>query len=108
MNCKACERLLSPSETECRRCGKKVSKSETTVRIRETGRDDAVIPGVELVTLAEMEKRLITIALTRYGVLEAARRLGIGKTTMYERLKLYGLKGNISGKRTVVADKPAE
>jgi transcriptional regulator with PAS, ATPase and Fis domain len=42
-------------------------------------------------TLAEMEKRLIlsTLKTTKNDVLLAAEKLGIGKTTVYRKLKEY-------------------
>ena len=45
-----------------------------------------------ILTLAEMEKRAITQAIEQLhgDKLEAARRLGIGKTTLYRKLKEYG------------------
>lgn len=45
-----------------------------------------------ILKLAEMEKRAITQAIEQLhgDKLEAARRLGIGKTTLYRKLKEYG------------------
>ncbi|MFZ0708238.1 MAG: sigma-54 dependent transcriptional regulator [Candidatus Korobacteraceae bacterium] len=45
-----------------------------------------------ILTLAEMEKRAITQAIEQLhgDKLQAARRLGIGKTTLYRKLKEYG------------------
>jgi DNA-binding NtrC family response regulator len=45
-----------------------------------------------ILSLAEMEKRAITQAIEQLhgDKLEAARRLGIGKTTLYRKLKEYG------------------
>jgi two-component system response regulator HydG len=45
-----------------------------------------------ILPLAEMEKRAITQAIEQLhgDKLEAARRLGIGKTTLYRKLKEYG------------------
>lgn len=52
----------------------------------ETRGEDGILP------LAEMEKRAITQAIEQLhgDKLEAARRLGIGKTTLYRKLKEYG------------------
>lgn len=49
-------------------------------------------PGNGILPLAEMEKRAITQAIEQLhgDKLEAARRLGIGKTTLYRKLKEYG------------------
>ena len=48
--------------------------------------------GLEIVPLAELEKQAIlsTIRTLNGDKLEAARRLGIGKTTLYRKLKEYG------------------
>jgi two-component system response regulator HydG len=45
-----------------------------------------------IVSLSELEKRAITQAIEQLhgDKLEAARRLGIGKTTLYRKLKEYG------------------
>jgi two-component system response regulator HydG len=47
----------------------------------------------EIVPLAEMERQAILHALLQVGgdKSEAARRLGIGKSTLYRKLKRYGL-----------------
>ncbi len=44
-------------------------------------------------TLAEQERRVIldTLAATRGRLVEAARRLGISRTTLWRRLKSYGV-----------------
>ncbi|HSE48177.1 MAG TPA: sigma-54 dependent transcriptional regulator [Terriglobales bacterium] len=48
--------------------------------------------GLDIVPLAELEKQAIlsTIRTLNGDKLEAARRLGIGKTTLYRKLKEYG------------------
>jgi DNA-binding NtrC family response regulator len=48
--------------------------------------------GPQVVPIAEMEKQAIlsTIRVLNGDKLEAARRLGIGKTTLYRKLKEYG------------------
>lgn len=48
---------------------------------------------VEIVPLAEMERQAIVAALLQVkgDKPEAARRLGIGKSTLYRKLKRYGL-----------------
>lgn len=48
---------------------------------------------VDIVPLAEMERQAIIQALLQVGgdKSEAARRLGIGKSTLYRKLKRYRL-----------------
>jgi transcriptional regulator of acetoin/glycerol metabolism len=52
-----------------------------------------VSAGTEASTLAEQERRVIldTLASTRGRLVEAARRLGISRTTLWRRLKTYGV-----------------
>jgi hypothetical protein len=76
--------VLVPVEQPCRRCaGLSLSASRTRQRIDA---DD------NLPSLAEMERTLIQAALDRSGGdrQKAARMLGIGKTTIYRKLKEYG------------------
>jgi transcriptional regulator of acetoin/glycerol metabolism len=49
--------------------------------------------GPKLMTLAEMEKQAILSAIRTLNgdKLQAARLLGIGKTTLYRKLKEYGI-----------------
>lgn len=42
--------------------------------------------------LADVERELILEAVARLGALPAAAALGIGKTTLYRRLKEYGIE----------------
>jgi two-component system response regulator HydG len=53
-------------------------------------------PGSAIVSIADVEKRAIlgTLRQLNGDKLMAARRLGIGKTTLYRRLKEYGLAGS--------------
>lgn len=53
----------------------------------------AAVPDGELPTMEEMEKRLIQAALVRYADnhAEMARRLGISRSTLWRKLKLYQL-----------------
>lgn len=41
--------------------------------------------------LAEVERELIVAALEQLKPVEAAKALGIGKTTMYRKVKKYGI-----------------
>jgi transcriptional regulator of acetoin/glycerol metabolism len=45
-----------------------------------------------LPTLATVERALILEAVTTLGVLPAAKELGISKTSIYRKLKGYGIK----------------
>ena len=61
----------------------------------QQGSSDKVLDSDELTTLEEMERRAILRALreTNGDKLAAARLLGIGKTTLYRKLKQYGAEG---------------
>jgi DNA-binding NtrC family response regulator len=58
----------------------------------QQGASDKMLESNELTTLDEMERRAILRALreTEGDKLAAARLLGIGKTTLYRKLKQYG------------------
>jgi DNA-binding NtrC family response regulator len=53
---------------------------------------DAVVTGEE--TLEDLERRAIERALEQFGdnLSDAARRLGIGRSTLYRKIEQYGLK----------------
>lgn len=77
--------VLVPVEQPCLKCaGLALSASETSQRIEAAD---------TLPTLEEMERALIHAALDRSGGdrLKAAHILGIGKTTIYRKLKEYGM-----------------
>ena len=46
----------------------------------------------------EMESEIIRMAITRYNghMSEVARRLGIGRSTLYRKLKEFGLEGDVA------------
>jgi two-component system response regulator HydG len=52
----------------------------------------AALPESKITTIAQLERSAIlrTLAQLNGDKLSAARRLGIGKTTLYRRLKEYG------------------
>jgi transcriptional regulator with GAF, ATPase, and Fis domain len=77
--------VLVPVEKPCLKCaGLSLSASQTHQRIEATN---------NLPSLAEMERTLIHAALDRSGGdrQKAAHMLGIGKTTIYRKLKEYGI-----------------
>ena len=55
----------------------------------------AILPSAGALTLAEREKQAITDTLqdTSGKLAETARRLGISRTTLWRRLKSYGMDG---------------
>ena len=54
---------------------------------------DLDVNAPEIASLAEMEKEAILLAIRKLSgdKLQAARLLGIGKTTLYRKLKEYGI-----------------
>ena len=71
------------------------TKSETAVKTQAGAQAKPPIPvsDPETVTpIAELERQAIlhAIEVLQGDKLEAARRLGIGKTTLYRKLKEYG------------------
>ncbi|MBS9721011.1 sigma-54-dependent Fis family transcriptional regulator [Tianweitania sp. BSSL-BM11] len=53
----------------------------------------------EIRSLADIERDMIRLALEHYNgqMSEVARRLGIGRSTLYRKLKEYGLEGDADG-----------
>lgn len=53
----------------------------------------------EMRSLAEVEERMIRMAIAHYGgqMSEVARRLGIGRSTLYRKLKEYGIEADRRG-----------
>ena len=75
----------------------RMQQRRVTVPLRETLQAAAAQPGVT--SLAEMEKQAIldTIRRLKGDKLQAARLLGIGKTTLYRKLKEYNIGENMLG-----------
>lgn len=69
-------------------------RSEAVESFRAVSRHLTADPPANDLTLAELEQRAIEDALSRTGgnVAEVGRRLGIGRTTLYRKLKKYGLR----------------
>ena len=65
---------------------------------REAVPDRFLDPGGEVRPLETLERELIEFALRRYGgrMSKVARALGIGRSTLYRKLRDYGLDGDIS------------
>jgi DNA-binding NtrC family response regulator len=59
----------------------------------------AVDPAGHMRKLEELESEMIRLAISRYDghMSEVARRLGIGRSTLYRKLKELGLEENIEG-----------
>jgi DNA-binding NtrC family response regulator len=74
-------------------------------RTAETGKEPA--PGEQVRTLAEMERKAIltTIRKLNGDKLKAAKLLGIGKTTLYRKLKEYGIDDPMQEEQ--IADEPS-
>lgn len=65
---------------------------------RHLGFDDVAVDapragGTEIVSLSEMERQAITAALNRFdgNIQKAAARLGIGRNTLYRKIREYGI-----------------
>ena len=78
-----------------------MQREEEAVKL-EVGRRKVLPAGVSAVTpIAEMEKQAIlrTIRKLKGDKLMAARMLGIGKTTLYRKLKEYGIEDEVEPER---------
>ncbi|HZY48575.1 MAG TPA: sigma-54 dependent transcriptional regulator, partial [Devosia sp.] len=73
-------------------------RSRPEVETREAVPDRFLDPGGEVRPLETLERELIEFALRRYGgrMSKVARALGIGRSTLYRKLRDYGLDGDIS------------
>jgi DNA-binding NtrC family response regulator len=67
------------------------------VETREAIPDRFLDAGGEVTPLETLERELIEFALKRYGgrMSKVARALGIGRSTLYRKLRDYGLEGDI-------------
>jgi DNA-binding NtrC family response regulator len=81
VRCPACE-LTQYERAECRRCKRPLPRPEVVFG-----------PMTPVRTLEELERLAIEDALKKSAnVTDAARRLGIGKTTLYWKLRRYELE----------------
>jgi len=102
IRCRICELIQWNDRSDCRRCGETLPQPivkvvervvervvfQPCVRCGESIAEEDVLPR-PFPTMAEVERRMILAAYRRSNrrPLEAARLLGIGKTTMYRRLR---------------------
>jgi DNA-binding NtrC family response regulator len=58
----------------------------------------------------DLESEIIRMAISRYDghMSEVARRLGIGRSTLYRKLKEFGLEGSVSGGETAETETAIE
>lgn len=94
VRCPQCE--LNQTQRElCRRCKKPLPKPlvHTVVKLVDT----TFGPTAEVLPLDVLKRRAVIHALKKSSnIIEAAKRLRIGKTTLYRMMHLYGImrKGN--------------
>ena len=102
VRCSNCELVQWNDQSDCRRCGATLPQPIVNVvervvekivhlpcaRCGESAEVKAVVP-TPFPTMAEVERKMILAAYRRSNrrPLEAARLLGIGKTTMYRKLR---------------------
>jgi transcriptional regulator of acetoin/glycerol metabolism len=106
VRCRSCELMQWNDRSYCRRCGETLPQPAVQVvervverivvrpcvRCGESTASEPISP-TPFPTMAEVERRMILAAHERSNrkPLEAARLLGIGKTTMYRKLRLVKL-----------------
>ena len=87
-----CTSLISPrnSRGSNNRCKQEAQASKELRKAKKNGK---ARPGTGIVSIAELEKQAILDGLHRVDgdKLAAARLLGIGKSTLYRKLKKYGV-----------------
>lgn len=105
VRCRSCELMQWNDRSDCRRCGETLPQPvvqvvervvervviRPCVRCGESTAAESVVPS-PFPTMAEMEQKMILAAYRRsnHRPLEAARLLGIGKTTLYRKLREIG------------------
>ena len=102
IRCRSCELMQWNDRSDCRRCSAALPQPIVQVverivervavhpcqRCSENAASEPVVP-CPFPTMAEVERKMILAAYRRANrrPLEAARLLGIGKTTMYRKLR---------------------
>ena len=102
VRCRSCELMQWSDRSDCRRCGETLPQPvvqvvervvervviRPCVRCGESTASEPVSP-TPFPTMADVERKMILAAYRRSNrrPLEAARLLGIGKTTMYRKLR---------------------
>lgn len=102
IRCRSCELMQWNDRSDCRRCGAALPQPVVQIverivervvvhpcqRCGESATAEPVVP-TPFPTMAEVERKMILAAYRRSNrrPLEAARLLGIGKTTMYRKLR---------------------
>jgi DNA-binding NtrC family response regulator len=63
-------------------------------------------PSGQIRKFEDMESEIIRMAIARYNghMSEVARRLGIGRSTLYRKLKEFGLEGDMAAAETAMED----
>jgi hypothetical protein len=105
VRCRSCELIQWNDRSDCRRCGATLPQPIVKVvecvvervvlrpcaRCGEFTAAESVVPS-SFPTMAEVERKMILAAYHRSNrrPLEAARLLGIGKTTLYRKLREIG------------------
>lgn len=102
IRCRSCELMQWNDLNNCRRCGETLPQPVVQVVQRVVERvvihscdrcgestGSEPVPPTPFPTMAEVERKMILAAYRRSNrrPLEAARLLGIGKTTMYRKLR---------------------
>lgn len=90
-------------QENCRRCGWKLPQPLVVVQVQQV--DLTFGPTAPVIPLRELARRAIVHALNKSSsVTEAAQRLGIGKTTLYNMMHRFGIREGRQYAERVQAD----
>jgi len=104
IQCRACE-FIQPEGDACKRCGRVFHAPaipSLPVEVVQPGSSPKKPCASELPrpkTLAELERDAIATAIASQSPREAAKALGIGASTIYRKMRLYGLSHTKEEKR---------